>query len=234
MSLFLAIALLFALALHGAQAEDLVSSAPGRNAQERAGWVLDKAFNLTSRERIQENLRALVSRWPDTEAARLARRWLLEDAVVAGDWVLASELITEGFPSDSSGHTAFLRTLTEVALQRPFPDSTDGAVAPPENDPTWGELRLWIDARGNLEREPGGEALRRYLALEGRAREKGWLGLWLAGFLRAPRESAAWKAFLDIWGREKAAVRGSLEWGWIDRRVSRRTADESGDETASP
>lgn len=208
--------------LRAASAQDLVQGAQGSNDEEKAAWVFEEALRLSSTERVEAELEALLGRWPQTAAARDARLWLLEDAVVGGRWDRAALLAT-GAPGqqDSSGAWTYLSALSQYVADYSFADSsleiTSGASVPP-----WSHLISWILARRALGLEPEGDALRDYLALEGKAREEGWLGLWLAGLAESPENSPAWQAFLEAWEGAGEGVLGTPTGRWIHEIAERK------------
>jgi hypothetical protein len=208
----------------------LYKDAEGGSDEEKAAWVLQEALRLQSREGIAVELQSLLNRWPDTEGAKRARRWLVEDAVVAGQWERAAALAMDPLaPTDSTSRAAFLSALIQNYTKQSIADSSSeftlrDSLGSDRTQP-YSDLRDWVEARRALAAQSEGDPLRHYLALEGRAREGGWLGLWLAGFLEAPDDGPAWDVFLESWERQRSVIRGSPEGNWIERVLEQRTQE---------
>jgi hypothetical protein len=139
--------------------------------------------------------------------------------VVAGQLDQAAVLAAES-PDvpDSSGTWSLLISLSQSDAVYPVADSISEMTwntNPPSGSAPWSHLELWIQARRSLTLHPEGDVLRDYLSLEGRARDEGWLGLWLVGLANVPQETPAWDAFLESWKREGEGLAGSLEGNWI-------------------
>lgn len=222
----LAVSLVALLVSQSSSSQSLLREAPGNSYEERAEWVFREATRLPSRDVVRAELEALRNRWPQTRGGRSARLWLLEDAAVAGQWDQAAFFAAEspGFP-DSSGTWSLLVSLSQDYATYSVADSISEmtwSTSPPSGPAPWSHLTVWILARRSLALHPEGDVLREYLALEGRAREEGWLGLWLAGLADVPQETPAWDAFLESWEREREAVAGSLEGNWIQHMLEGR------------
>ncbi|MBU1700822.1 MAG: hypothetical protein KJ970_09875 [Candidatus Eisenbacteria bacterium] len=184
-----------------------------------------------TRSEIVTLLKEFIRRRPGAPAARQARLWLLEDAIVGGDWnrlsVDLESMDLNLFPTDStlSPRLRYLISLSQFkSSQRDTAFTSSSFSAPRPNDRprySWDALRDWIEIRKALDRLPDEKGLRPYLEWEGAARATGFFGLWMAGLSLTPEGSRARKALGDLIQRHGRSLTGSLEGVWLERTQPR-------------
>ncbi|MBD3337071.1 MAG: hypothetical protein GF355_16270 [Candidatus Eisenbacteria bacterium] len=206
----------------------LAAAAGGRAAPPAdaspAAAAYHRALELDRRPAIIEAMQEIRERWPKSEAAGAARRWLVEDGLTAGGGFRPQEgreLLAELHSADTLAfRRKFLTSWLAYRIDAPA-GSTAVAV---ESDAVWDFLAVWYDARRRWRQAPGEEAWHAYLALEGEARRRHLFGYWLAALCADSERADAVELARDLWGRNRGALEGTLEGAWITRALREAAA----------